>query len=223
MMLAFDEWNVWYHHREHDKLFMREHPWQSAPPIAEESYTLADAPVVGSMLIALLRNADRVRIACLAQLVNALAPIMTETGGAVWRQTIFYPYLHASQHGRGIALDARVASPVYANEMFDAVPVLDATATLDEESGVITIFAVNRSEEVPLHLRCAPRAFGDCRIAEHLTLAHADSGAANTVDSPRRVIPRRVEGSSIESVILPPLSWNVIRLEAVGRHDGGGR
>ena len=108
MLLSFDEWNVWYHTRERDRALLRENPWQIAPPLCEEPYTLEDALVVGSLLITLLKHADRVKIACLAQLVNAIAPITTATGGGAWRQTTFFPFLHASRFGRGAVLDLQV-------------------------------------------------------------------------------------------------------------------
>ena len=99
--MPLDEWNVWYHTREADRALLRERPWQVAPPLCEEPYTLEDALVVGCMLITLLKHADRVKIACLAQLVNAIAPISTVTGGGAWRQATFYPFMHASRFGHG--------------------------------------------------------------------------------------------------------------------------
>jgi alpha-N-arabinofuranosidase len=96
MLLSFDEWNVWYHTREADRALLKDHPWRVAPPLCEEPYTLEDALVVGCMLITLLKHADRVKIACLAQLVNAIAPVSTITGGGAWRQTTYFPFLHAS-------------------------------------------------------------------------------------------------------------------------------
>ena len=103
--LSFDEWNVWFHSNEADRKLEK---WQIAPPMLEDVYTLEDALVVGCLLITLLRHADRVKLACLAQLVNVIAPIMTENGGAAWVQTIFWPVLHASRYGRGTALDCRL-------------------------------------------------------------------------------------------------------------------
>lgn len=99
--LSFDEWNVWYHSNAQDRKVER---WQEAPPLLEDVYDLADALVVGTMLNALLRNADRVKVACLAQLVNVIAPILTRTGGPAWRQTIFWPFALASRHERGTSL-----------------------------------------------------------------------------------------------------------------------
>jgi len=216
VMLSFDEWNVWYHARETDKEFMRDHPWQVAPPIAEEPYTLADALLVGSMLITLMRHADRVKIACMAQLVNALAPIMTQTGGRAWRQTIFYPYLHASRYGRGVALNLQVSSPNYANRQFDSVPLLDAVATLDEEHDQASIFAVNRSQTDALALSGDLRGLHGYQVVEHLRMEHADPSAVNTAENPGDVMPGPHSGTTLSSgrlsAMLPRLSWNAIRL-----------
>ncbi len=107
--LSFDEWNVWYHSNEADKKLEK---WVQAPHQLEDIYNFEDALLVGSMLITLLRHADRVKMACLAQLVNVIAPIMTSDTGA-WRQTIFYPYMHASIYGRGTVLNTLVKSPGY--------------------------------------------------------------------------------------------------------------
>ena len=189
--LAFDEWNVWYHSRERDRQIMRDHPWAVAPPLTEETYTLADALVVGTMLIALLRHADRVKIACIAQLVNALAPIQTETGGRAWRQTTYYPFLHASRFGRGVVLDLQISSPSYASERFDRVPTLAATAVLDEAAEQATIFAVNRDQTDDLALAADLRCLAGYRVVEQLVLAAADPHAANTADHPDAVVPHR--------------------------------
>ncbi|MBZ5680467.1 MAG: hypothetical protein LAO24_10210 [Acidobacteriia bacterium] len=40
-----------------------------------------------------MRNADRVKIACPAQLVNVIAPIATNAKGLL-RQTLYYPDSH---------------------------------------------------------------------------------------------------------------------------------
>jgi alpha-N-arabinofuranosidase len=100
IQLSFDEWNVWYRTRRPGGPPVRP-SWPIAPPLLEEVYSMADALAFGGACIALLNHADRVKVACLAQLVNAIAPIMTETGGASWRQTIFHPVAQMSRHGRG--------------------------------------------------------------------------------------------------------------------------
>jgi alpha-N-arabinofuranosidase len=214
--LSFDEWNVWYHSRPQDLALMAERPWQIAPPLTEERYTHADALVVGCMIISLLRHADRVKIACIAQLVNALAPIMTVTGGPAWRQTTYYPFLHASRFGRGTVLDVRVSSPSYANNTFDNVPMLETIATIDEEAESLTVFAVNRCQEGSLQLEGDFRRLPGYQVIEHTILAHDDPNAANTVDSPNEVVPVSSGDAGLDggrlTASLPKLSWNVIRL-----------
>jgi alpha-N-arabinofuranosidase len=220
MMLAFDEWNVWYHSRAHDRELIRAQPWQVAPSLTEEPYTLEDALVVGCMLISLLKHADRVKIACIAQLVNAIAPISTITGGGAWRQTTYYPFLHASRHGRGTVLQLQVQSPHYENATFDRVPLLEAVATQDDEQGTLTIFAVNRGQEGPLLLEGDLRCFPELHVVEHLVLEHADPKAINTPDRPDTVVPRAGGDASVGegrlTASLPKLSWNVIRLTTRG-------
>lgn len=216
MMLSFDEWNVWYHTRERDRETMRENRWAFAPPLTEEPYTHADAVVVGTMLISLLKHADRVKIACLAQLVNALAPISTVTGGGVWRQTIFYPFLHASRYGRGEALRLAIDSPRYESAGFGSVPLLEAVATHDPDAGTVTLFAVNRGQDAALPVEADLRGFPGLRVAEHLVLEHADPNAINTIDRPETVTPHNRGDATLESdrlmASLPAISWNVIRL-----------
>jgi alpha-L-arabinofuranosidase len=218
MLLSFDEWNVWYHTREADRALLKREPWRVAPPLCEEPYTLEDALVAGCMLISLLKHADRVKIACLAQLVNAIAPISTETGGDAWRQTTFFPFLHASRFGRGDVLDVQVSSPGYANREFDSVPLLEAVATIDEEQGQLTLFAVNRGQENALSLEGDLRALPGYDIVEHLVLQHDNPKAINTLPRPREVWPHgRGDASLRDGVLtarLPKISWNVIRLAA---------
>lgn len=217
--LAFDEWNVWYHSFDDDAEATENEPWREAPPRAEERYRLADALVVGTMLISLLRHADRVRIACIAQLVNVIAPIMTRTGGPVWRQTIYWPFAHASQYGRGHALDIRVSSPTYADDRFGEIPYLDATATVDDDAGTLTVFAVNRSMDEELPLEVVLRAFDEMEIVEHLVLTAKSPEVGNDERHPDAVVPTADGRSSVEAnrlkATLQPLSWNVIRLRSL--------
>ena len=215
--LAFDEWNVWYHSKQQDGALQNSRRWDKALPLLEDIYTFEDALLVGCMLITLMRNADRVKIACLAQLVNVIAPIMTRDGGGAWAQTIYWPLLHASLYGRGVALRPVVSSPVYDCADFDAVPVLESMATLDE-SGTVTVFAVNRDMTQPLRLDVDLRAFGALRLAEHIVLHHDDPMAVNTESAPQNVCPMPGEGGEMEGgrlrITLPALSWNVLRLKS---------
>ncbi|TYP70728.1 alpha-N-arabinofuranosidase [Paenibacillus methanolicus] len=212
--LSFDEWNVWFHSNEADRKL---DPWQIAPPQLEDIYNHEDALVVGCMLISLLKRADRVKMACIAQLVNVIAPIMTANGGAAWKQTIYYPYMHASLFGRGTALVPLIQSPKYDAKDYTDVPYLESVAVHNEEKGEVTIFAVNRNLEESLGLEVDLRSFGGCTLIEHIVLENDDLKAANTLEAPDRVKPHtngnaRVDGSKIEAS-LSKASWNVVRVK----------
>ncbi|MFD2093460.1 arabinosylfuranosidase ArfA [Blastococcus deserti] len=213
LRLAFDEWNVWYQERFVGQTNL---DWRYAQPLIEDNYTVVDAVVVGSYLISLLNHADRVAIACQAQLVNIIAPILTEPGGRAWRQTIFYPFTQAARLARGRVLRTLADSPLYATARFGEVPVLHSTATYDEDTGDLCVFAVNRSTTETLPLTADLRGFGPLQVAEHSVLADDDLQARNTADHPDRVSPRRGEGARLDggrlTVGLPPASWNVLRL-----------
>lgn len=217
LMLSFDEWNVWYHSNAADQALA---PWQVAPPLLEDVYTFEDALVVGCMLISLLKHADRVKMACLAQLVNVIAPIMTETGGPAWRQTIYYPFLHTACFGHGVALEVNVQSPCYDSKEFDAVPYLEAVATWNEMDQALTVFAVNRSLNEPLLMTADARDFADFQVVEHITFTSPDLTATNTRAHPDAVKPARNGNARLGggqlSAILPVASWNVIRLKRLG-------
>ena len=217
--LSFDEWNVWYHSNEQDKEVWKQGKWNRALPLLEDIYNFEDALLAGSMLITFLRNADRVKIACLAQLVNVIAPIMTRNGGGCWAQTIFYPFMHASCYGRGTSLRALVNSPVYDCRDYDAVPLIDSTAVMGDD-GSVTVFCVNRDTAEDCELSIDLRAFDKLRFAEHIVLHHDDVKAVNTEEHPDNVAPAAGAPASVDggraSVVVPALSWNVIRFAPEG-------
>ena len=216
LKISFDEWNVWYLSRFENA---RETEWQVAPRVIEDCYDVADAVVVGNLLISLLRHSDRVTAACQAQLVNVIAPIRTEPDGPAWRQTIFHPFALTSRLARGEVLRVETRSPTYETARFGEVPVLDAVATHDAETGEVTVFAVNRHHTDGLDLAVALAGFRpDLRVAESWTLADEDLSATNTADHPDRVVPRpatdAVVADGVLRATLPPVSWTAIRLAA---------
>lgn len=209
--LSFDEWNVWYHSFNQDKALEK---WTQAPPQLEDVYTFEDALLVGSMLITLLRHADRIKIACLAQLVNVIAPIMTSKNGA-WKQTIYYPYMHASVYGRGSVLNTLVKSPVYDSVHGDA-PYLDCVVIENEAKDSLTCFMVNKDLEEDMTITCDLRQYKDYRISQHLVMTHDDLHAVNTEISPDNVVPKNLGESNMNQGLLTAIinkhSWHVLQL-----------
>ncbi|WP_116451638.1 alpha-N-arabinofuranosidase [Blastococcus litoris] len=215
--VSFDEWNVWYVSRLSQQV---PEEWTFAPRISEDAYTVTDAVVVGSMLITLLRHSDRVTAACQAQLVNTISSIRAEPGGPAWRQTIFHPFAQAARLARGQVLQVVVDSPTYGTEKYGEVPVVDAVATHDEDTGELAVLCVNRSQTEAVELALDLRAFPGVRLAEATVLADEDRLAANTAEAPERVRPRGhpdavCDGERLR-VVLPPVSWNAVRLAPTG-------
>ena len=210
--LSFDEWNVWYHSKDQDKQIEE---WCQHPHQLEDIYNFEDALLIGGALITFLRHADRVKIACMAQLVNVIAPIMTSDTGA-WRQTIYYPFLHASTMGRGKVLHTTVISPIYECRITDTAPYLDAVVVENEEEETLTVFALNKSLDDSMELVCDLRQYEDYAVTRHIVLEHENLKAVNTEENPYKVAPREGGISKNDagafSALLTPHSWNVIRL-----------
>lgn len=209
--LSFDEWNVWYHSHEQDQKIER---WSIAPHQLEDIYNFEDALLVAGMMITMLRHADRVKIACLAQLVNVIAPIMTSDTGA-WKQTIYYPFELISNYGRGTALHTIIDCPVYESKYGDA-PYLDSVCIMNEEEETVTFFAVNKDLDENMELSCDLRQFADYKMKEHIVLHHPDVNAVNTEIQPDNVTPVIGKDVKIENgilkIVLCDKSFHVIKL-----------
>jgi alpha-N-arabinofuranosidase len=214
IMLSMDEWNVWYKARTPSDL--AKPGWPQAPKLLEEVYNFEDALVVGGALITLINHADRVKSACLAQLVNVIGAIMTETDGPAWRQTIFHPFAQAARLARGNVLRLVTQCDTFSAGDYAAAPLLLATAVHDPASGAVSVFALNRSRE-PMSLSAALRGLGTLNIAESFELKHDDLKATNTREAPGKVSPVKhpaceIAGGDLKA-LLKPLSWNVFALQ----------
>ena len=216
LYLSFDEWNVWYHTRKSDDEKMASAPWEEHPHLLEDHYFFEDALLVGLMLITFLKHADRIKIACLAQLVNVIAPIMTEDNGPAWRQTIFYPFLHVSRYGRGEALLCPLNSDRHDTSCHSDVSDVDATAVYNEEKKEVAIFAVNRNIKDPVLFSADLARFNKLKIREHIVMESKDLRAVNSATK-ERVCPHMTSEHSFDEDIfeatLQPCSWNVIVFE----------
>ena len=232
IMLSFDEWNVWFHSNGREK----ESPeWTVGRPLLEDVYTMEDALLVGMLLSTLQNHADRVKIACLAQSVNVIAPIMTEKDGGAWRQTIFHPFALASKYGRGIALQSVVEGPCYDAEfrtdadappvLHREIPYLHASFVHNMERSEVVIFAANRNLAEPMELEVRLGDFDAVSVIEQQTLHHSDLKAVNSAER-EEVAPVAQQGAALENgtlkAVLLPASWNMLRisLRQPARADG---
>lgn len=215
VFLSFDEWNIWYHYQ---KAGVFPPKWTFPRAIEEEIYDGADALLAGCMLNVLIRNADVVKIACLAQLVNTIAPIMTEPGGRAWVQTIYYPFLYASRFGRGSSLPVETDCISYNCPAGSGIPFVDVAATLSEDEAEITLFLVNRSlsENLPCDVRLdGTRKFA---VTKWVSFCGFSASAVDTADGSPVYPQHRTEWEMSDRTVklnLPEFSWNMVRLHIV--------
>jgi alpha-N-arabinofuranosidase len=215
--ISFDEWNVWYHSNKQDRAILDGNSgWPHAPRLLEDIYNFEDVLQVGLILNTFIRRSDVVKLACIAQLVNVIAPIMTDPQGAAWRQTIYYPYYFASIFGRGTALQLAVTCPGYDAEVADNVPYVDIAGVHDEEADTLTFFAVNRHASETIEVDVDLRGFGAASVIDHQLMTHADLKAVNTAANQGEVAPARGTGAKVDgdrlTVKLPPYSYQMLRL-----------
>ena len=217
--ISFDEWNVWYHSNKQDRAILDGNSgWPHAPALLEDIYNFEDVLQVGLILNTFIRRADVVKIACIAQLVNVIAPIMTEPGGDAWRQTIYYPYYFASRFGRGTALDLKVNSPTYDADSAKGVPYADVAGVSNDADGTVTLFAVNRHGTETIDIEVSLTGFGGLKVTDHQVMTHKDLEAANTAKAQANVTPKQgtdasVSGNTLKAS-LAPYSYQMIRLKA---------
>lgn len=211
LALSFDEWNVWY--RARGPKYDNGHR-QVAPHLLEEVYNLEDALLVGGLVNTLVRRSDRVRVACLAQLVNVIAPIMTNEDG-LYLQTIYYPYSWALRYARGKALDLLPESPTYPVEGMGEVPYLDVAGTIDESSKRATLLVLNRDLENSRELNVAWRRITPDRVIACQVLTGSDLKASNGFDAPKRVVPQSLDAprpGAQMTLRLPPRSYSLLHV-----------
>jgi alpha-N-arabinofuranosidase len=214
IMLSLDEWNVWY--KAHGPDDLKKPGWPEAPPLLEEVYNFEDALVVGGALIVMMNNADRVKAACLAQLVNVIGPIMTETGGPAWRQTIFHPFADCARHGRGEVLRLKVETGSFPTTAHGQIANLLATIVHDPATGAATVFALNRSVTDDLALSVDLRGLEGLTLAGASQLHDPDLKRVNSKAAPDAVSPVANPSARLDdgqlTVTLKRQSWNVITL-----------
>jgi alpha-N-arabinofuranosidase len=210
VFLSWDEWNVWYKDRS------GRGGWQEAPPLSEEVYNLEDALVVAQWLNVFLRRCDVLKIACLAQVVNTIAPL-TVRGEQLLRHPTYYPFALVSNHAAGLALDPLVVAPQYNTQLFGAMPLLDVSASYDEANNRGAVFLVNRSQQEAVTTNVIWQGAAPGRVPAIYQLSGTNPKAVNTFEHPGVIVPQRLEGGALHdgriTLRLPPLSFTVVTTE----------
>ena len=216
--LSLDEWNVWYLSRFAGSTG----DLVEAPALLEDIYSTLDAVVVGDLLISMLKHADRLRIGCLAQLVNVIAPIRTTPGSDAWRQTTFYPFAHTAALRGSHVLHALVSAPVSDTDRHGEVSDLNAVVTasqVDDDRIELTIFMVNRGRS-PLVVTLNHRSLPDLNVVEAASIAADDVGPRHDATAAAAAQPRPIDWSvatgGTTTLRLPAESWTSVRATATG-------
>jgi alpha-N-arabinofuranosidase len=207
--LSWDEWNVWY------KNMIVDGQWAEAPRLIEEVYNLEDALVVAQWLNVFMRRCDVLKMACLAQIVNVIAPILTETD-ALLKQTTYYPFMLFRRFAAGSSLDALVTSPHYATAQFGEMPLLDVSATHDAARNAGAVFLVNRSQTDALPVEIIWQNSAPGSVTALYQLTGTDPKAANTFEHPDLIVPRQLSAVPVIdkriTLQLPPLSFTALEV-----------
>ncbi len=221
--ICLDEWNVWnFQDIKIDSLddlnglttfeMTSAERWEVAPSILEEKYSLLDAIVLGGLGITILNNVDTIEIACLAQLVNVIAPITTVRNGGVFKQTTYYPFQMLSKYGRGTTMQTVIEAPTYSCD-FGELPIVEPAVVYNEENDEIRVFVLNCCQDEDVEFEISLEGYGDKKVKKHIALYGDDLEAINTIDNPDRVTLKEMDISNYKedtTVVLPKLSWNVI-------------
>ena len=243
MMLSFDEYaafmkpgrefrygggihNLYADHYNFDptRKFIRHDPDNmdakfSFPPHGDMIDVLANS----SILLALLRHADRVKIGCMT---SGLMTLVASNHDQIWKSAAFYPFTQLMQYGRGVSLQPSVSCdtfdiPGYAvddNSQYktkEGVPYIDCAAAYDEANNAVNLFVINRNEEEDNDVQIDVSAFKDYKFIEHIELFSDDMEARNTYENPDAIKPMIHQNTTFESGILTSnakrLSWNLFR------------
>lgn len=205
--LSWDEWNVWYKDRS------GRGNWQEGPPLSEEIYNLEDALVVAQWMNVFLRRCDVLKIACIAQVVNTIAPL-TVRGEQLLRQTTFYPFVLFSQHAAGVALEPLVVAPQGDTRVFGPVSLLDVSASYDAASDKGAVFIVNRSQTESVTTDIVWQDAAPLQVTAITQLAGTDPKAINSFEQPQTIVPQQQAVEPVRdgrmTLRLPPLSFTVV-------------
>jgi alpha-N-arabinofuranosidase len=208
--VAYDEWNVWYRARgggEHETGATR----------LEEIYNFEDALAMGMFFNSFIRNADIVKMANLAQIVNVIAPIFTNEKG-LFLQPIYFPLAEYAKQGSNTALDVWSQGPEYKIGNRAPLRYLDVSSTHDKKNGVVYLNVLNRSKDKNITAAIENQTGKAGANASVWEMNHPDMKATHTFGDDKKVRPVTKEvslkqsGSGFEYT-FPAHSLTIMKLQ----------
>lgn len=214
--LSYDEWGVWF--SRSDTVAEPNIPlerWGEAVAMVEGTSNLAEAVLAGTMIIRLLQHADRIKIACISELVNVIAPIVTVPGGVAFANSIYFPFAMTAALARDtISLQTIMDSPKHSTRYFDDVSMVECAAQLAQDD-TLYLFLANRNLSEEAFVDIELRGFKKYSFVTHEVLTHSDPTIENTAYMqpiyPKKAEDPLLEGSHIK-VVLPPCSFSSVRV-----------
>ena len=214
--ISFDEWGVWSVPDKVVAASVDESPWQVAPHLSEQIYTMEDSLLFASMMMNFIKYADRIKIACQSLLTNISAAIMTQEKGEVWVQPIYYPFMHMATYGRGKVLQGVDEIAAYDCDLRKQVPYVDYVTVYNEEEKEVVFYAVNRACDKEAEISLELQGLETVALIEHVTM-HAEDKKATNLENHDLVKPKQSDASRLEGNTLisklPALSWNMVRVK----------
>jgi alpha-N-arabinofuranosidase len=160
-----------------------------------------------------LRRCDVLDIACLAQIVNTISPLLT-TNDQLLRQTTFYPFVLFSNHAAGQSLEPLTSAPEADTKLFGSMPLLDVSASYDQANDRGAVFIVNRSQHEAVTTDIGWQGAAPAQVSTIYQLAGTDPKAANTFEQPDTIVPKTLDSTPVRdgrtTLRLPPLSFTVL-------------
>ncbi len=213
--ISFDEWGVWSTPDYEVQKWVDEHPWQIAPPLGEQIYSMEDALLFASMMMVLVKKCNRVHVGCQSLLTNISACIMTEKGGDAWVQPIYYPFQLIAGHAKGVVLDSRYIGGHYETEDFAKVPVVDSLVVWNQDEEELVYYLVNRSGDQQQVLFDS-HGLNVKEVVESVVLSSDDIKATNYEDH-NLIQPKALANYSVDKdgtvVELEPYSFQMVRIK----------
>lgn len=216
MYLSMDEWGVWAVPSETVVKETQETPWEIAPSISEQIYTMEDALLFAGMQMVMLRHVDKIKIACQSLLTNISACIMTEKGGEMWLQTIYYPFYYFANYAKGTVLISKTESETYSCETYADVPYLDELVVWNHKKNEVCVFMINKNETEEMEVEITLEGVAFNGIREAVTLYSVDSKINNRKEH-HAVEPQKLQNVKLcnetAKAVINPLSFSMVVFE----------
>ena len=203
--LAVDEWGTWY----------KVEPGTN-PGFLYQQNSIRDALVAGITLNIFNKHCDRVKMACIAQMINVLQSVIL-TDGEKMIKTPTYHVFHMYRHHQGADLlesDITGASEIGVDVVNGKVP--DITESVSEKDGIITVTLNNLSVSEAKELDVVFAEKKDIQVVEAKYVGGGDIHDHNTFEEPEKVVEKEFKDYSLDGglkVKVPAASVVEIRVK----------